>query len=93
MDYLVFILLILFLIFVLILLSRIDQRTRNKWRKSAYDLLEMEIPDREEVLKTIKHLRLYGGRIRRDKESQQLISRLHERLDAMGKTQDSEREK
>lgn len=83
MEYVAFVLLILFLALVLILLARLDRRTKNKWRKNAYDLLEMSNPDSEEIVKTIKNLRLYGGRIRRDKEFQQIISRLHEKLDAI----------
>ena len=80
MEYVTFILLILFLGFLLVLLARIDRRTKNKWRKSAYDLLEIGNPDPQEIVKTIKHLRLYGGRIRRDKEFIQLITRLQEKL-------------
>ena len=80
MEYLTFILLILFLIFLLFLLTRIEKGTKNKWRKTAYELLEMESPDSEELLKTIKHLRLYGGRIRKDKEFMQLITRLQDKL-------------
>jgi len=89
MEYVAFVLLILFLALVLILLTRLDKRIRNKWRKNAYDLLEMGNPDPQEIVKTIKHLRLYGGRIRRNKECQQLISRLHEKLDVIEKTPDS----
>ncbi len=83
MEYVTFTLLILFLIFILMVLARIDRRTKNKWRKSAYELLETDIPDPEEVLKTIKHLRLYGGRIRRDKEFIQLVARLQSKLDSL----------
>ena len=89
MEYVYFILLILFLALVLILLSRIDKGIKNKWRKTAYDLLEIGNPDPQEIIKTIKHLRLYGGRIRRDKEFQQIISRLHEKLDVIEKKPDS----
>ena len=80
MEYLTFVLVILFLAFLLFVLARIEKGTKNKWRKTAYDLLEMKKPERVEVLKTIKHLRLYGGRIRKDKEFMQLISRLQDRL-------------
>jgi len=83
MEYVTFILLILFLAFLFILLTRVDKRTKNKWRKNAYDLLEMNRPDPEEVIKTIKYLRLYGGRIRRDKEFIQLVMRLQEKLDSI----------
>jgi len=85
MEYVIFILLILFLGFLLILIAGIDRRTKNKWRKTAYGLLENEHPDRKEIVKAIKNLRLYGGRIRRDKEFKQLITRLHDRLDSIEK--------
>ncbi|MBN1176879.1 MAG: hypothetical protein JXA51_04280 [Dehalococcoidales bacterium] len=80
MEYVPLILMLLFLVFLLFLITGIDRRTKNKWRKSAYDLLEMRTPEREEIVKTIKHLRLYGGRLRKDKEFMQLISRLQDRL-------------
>jgi len=85
MEYLTFGLIILFLVFVLLLITRLDRRIKNKWRKSAYSLLEMSEPDPEEIKKPIKGLRLYGGRIRRDKELQQLISRLHDKLASIEK--------
>lgn len=85
MEYVPFILLILFLAFVLILLARIDKRTKNKWRKNAYSLLETAKPDPQEIIKTIKNVRLYGGRMRRDKEFKQLIARLQEKLDSIDK--------
>lgn len=83
MEYVTFALLILFLVFMLLLINRLDRRTKSKWRKSAYDLLEMGEPDPEEIVKTLKGLRLYGGRVRRDKEFQQLISRLRDMLDSI----------
>ena len=85
MEYLIFGLIILFLVFVLLLITRLDGRIKNKWRKSAYSLLEMANPDSEEIIKTIKNLRLYGGRIRRDKELKQLIARLHDKLASIEK--------
>lgn len=89
MEYVIFGLIILFLILVLLLISRLDRQTKSKWRKSAYSLLEMSEPDPEEIMKTIKGLRLYGGRIRRDKEFQQLVSRLLDKLDAIKKKPNS----
>ena len=83
MEYLSFILIILFLVFLLFLCNRIEKGIKNKWRKTAYDILEMAKPDREEILKTIKHLRLYGGRIRRDKEFKQIIERLQDKLERL----------
>ena len=83
MEYLTFILIVLFLVFLLFFLFRIENRTKNKWRKTAYKILEMKGPTKEDILKTIKNLRLYGGRYRRDKEFIQLIERLQERLDSL----------
>ena len=81
MDYFYFILFILALIAVLILLIRADRRTRSKYKKTAYRLLETANPDSKEVKDTIKGLRLYGGRIRKDKESVQLVNRLLDKFD------------
>jgi cbb3-type cytochrome oxidase subunit 3 len=83
MEYVVFILIILFLVFLLVLLSRIEKRTKNHWRKTAYAILEMKDPAREDILKTIKNLRLYGGRIKRDQEFKQLIERLQDKLEGL----------
>ena len=85
MDYLSFILVIVFCAFLIYLLDRFDKRTKNKWRKNAYSLLGTDNPDPEEIIKTIKYLRLYGGRIRKDKEFLQLIARLQEKLDSVEK--------
>jgi hypothetical protein len=81
MEYVYFILVIVFLLFILFVLDRIDKRTKSKWRKNAYSLLETDRPDPGEITKTIKNLRLYGGRIRKDKEFVQLIARLQDRLE------------
>ena len=81
MDYFYFILFVLALVAVLILLMRTDRRTRSKYKKTAYRLLETANPDSKEVKDTIKGLRLYGGRIRKDKESVQLVNRLLDKFD------------
>ena len=83
MEYLSFILIILFLVFLLFLCNRIEKGIKNKWRKTAFDILEMANPNKEDILKTIKHLRLYGGRIRRDKEFKQIIERLQDKLERL----------
>lgn len=83
MDYVYFVLFILVLIGLLILVTKIDARAKNKWRKYAYNLLETESPDPEEVKKTIKGLRLYGGRWRKDKEFVQLVQRLQAKFEAI----------
>jgi hypothetical protein len=83
MEYVYFILFILALIGLLILVTKIDARVKNKWRKSAYNLLETESPNLEEIKKTIKGLRLYGGRWRKDKEFVQLVKRLQDKLETI----------
>jgi hypothetical protein len=80
MDYVYFILIILALVGGFIFLQRSDKRTKNKYKMDAYRLLDAPTPNPNEILKTIKFLRLYGGRWRKDKEFLQLIDRLIERL-------------
>ncbi len=74
------ILLIAFLVFLLVMISKLDRRTKNKHKQDAYRMLEMSGPDPEAVKKTIKLLRLYGGRWRKDKECIELIQRLQEKI-------------
>ena len=80
MDIVYFILIILALIAVMYLLRRSEKRTKNKHKKTAYLLLDTPDPDRVDVINTIKLLRLYGGRWRKDKEFVELVKRLTERL-------------
>jgi hypothetical protein len=86
MDYVLFILLIIILIVAVILLRRSDIRTKNKYKKAAYSLLEMPNPDPAKIKDTIKYLRLYGGRWRKDKEFAQLATRLIDKLDSAEKS-------
>jgi hypothetical protein len=81
MDYALFILLVVILVGAVILLRRSDTRTKNKYRKAAYILLEKSNPDPKELKDTIKYLRLYGGRWRKDKEFLELAKRLIDKLD------------
>ena len=69
-------LIILALIGIMIFLSRLDTRTKNKYKTSAYEMLEMSDPDRKQLKECIKGLRLYGGRIKKDKEARELVTRL-----------------
>lgn len=80
MDYFYFFLFLLALIAGLIFLMRADRRIRSRYKKTAYRLLETANPNSKEVRDTIKGLRLYGGRIRKDKESLQLVNRLLDKL-------------
>ncbi|MGD1119063.1 MAG: hypothetical protein ABR886_06205 [Dehalococcoidales bacterium] len=80
MDYAIFILVILALGAAMFFLQRSEKRTKNKYKKEAYRLLDTPDPDPTVVAKTIKLLRLYGGRWRKDKEFVELVKRLAERL-------------
>jgi hypothetical protein len=80
MEYVYMILFMAFLMLLLVLLSRLDRRTKNKHKQEAYKLLEMSGPDPKVVKNTIKLLRLYGGRWHKDKECIELVQRLQEKL-------------
>jgi hypothetical protein len=80
MDYFYFFLFVVVLVGALVLLMRIDARIKRRYRKDAYTLLEDPSPSAADVRRTIKGLRLYGGRWRRNKEFIQLTERLIERL-------------
>ena len=81
MDYFFFFLIIAVLIGLLIFVHRIDNNAKNKYRQDAYTILESTTPDTTMVKKTLKGLYLYGGRVRKDQEFQQLIKRLNEIID------------
>jgi len=68
----VFILIVIALAVSIWQLNRSEKRTKNKWKLSAYKLLEEEKPDPKKVRETIKFLRIYGGRISKDPEFTQL---------------------
>jgi hypothetical protein len=80
MDYVYFILIIGALIAAFIFLQRSDKKTKNKYKMDAYRLLDSPDPAPSEIVKTIKFLRLYGGRWRKDKEFIQLTDRLLAKL-------------
>jgi hypothetical protein len=76
MDYLIFALIILVLVGIIILLNRVEKGIKARFKKSAYALLEADRPEPKEVKETIRGLRLYGGRLFKDKECAQLVDRL-----------------
>ena len=80
MDYLFFILIILALVAASYFLRRSDKKTKNKYKIAAYRLLDAPNPARDEIVNTIKFLRLYGGRLFKDKEFVELVKRLTDRL-------------
>jgi len=86
MDIAIFILILLALIATMYLLGQSEKKTKNKHKKEAYRLLDTPHPDRAEIVKTIKLLRLYGGRWRKDKEFIELIVRLQDRLKSITDT-------
>ena len=85
MDYVVFILIIIALILIIVLLNRVEKRTKLNYIKTAYRLLDDVNPTSKEIENTIKGLRLYGGRFRKDKECIQLVQRLIDKLNAIEK--------
>ena len=83
MDYLAFILFILALVGLFIFLRKLDAKDKNKFKKAAYNLLETSDPDPKEVKNTLRGLRLYGGKFRKDKEFMLLIKRLHDKYEGI----------
>jgi hypothetical protein len=83
MEYLWFVLIIIVLLLALVGLNKIDKREKNKYRKAAYTLLETVNPDLKEIKNTIKGLRLYGGRWRKDQEFVQLVKRLQDKINGI----------
>ena len=79
MDIAVFILIIAALVGLYILLTKSETRTKNRYKEKAESLLELKDPDPKEVRETIKYLRLYGGRIFKDKEAFRLADNLREK--------------
>ncbi len=79
MDYLTFIAIILILVAALYFSVRTERRVKDKYKKEAYRLLETSDPASKEFKDTVKGLRLYAGRLRKDQEAVQLINRLLEK--------------
>jgi hypothetical protein len=76
MDYVYFILVILVMVAVFIFLMRLDKKAKNSYKTDAYDLLEMDSADPKHLKNCIRGLRLYSGRIKKDKEATELVRRL-----------------
>ncbi len=83
MDYLYFALIILGLVAIMYLLIRFEKGTKIKYKKTAYSLLDSVKPSAQEIKDTIKGLRIYGGRWRKDKECYQLVERLQVKYDSL----------
>lgn len=80
MDIFYFFLILAALAVILWLLHRSDVRTKNKYKLSAYKLLEEKNPAPEKVKDTLKMLHLYQGRFRKDHEFEQLQMQLADLL-------------
>jgi hypothetical protein len=80
MDYVYMVLFILALVLALFGLNRYDAYTKTKYKKDAYKLLEDPAPDIKKIKDTIKGLRMYSGKWRKDKESVMLVEKLQGRM-------------
>jgi hypothetical protein len=80
MDYFYFALIIIGLVAIIVLISRYEKGIKRRHIKDAYGLLETSDANPQKVIDTIKGLRLYGGRWRKDKECVQLVQRLQDKF-------------
>jgi hypothetical protein len=80
MDVLYFGVFVLVLVLGLVGLSKLDAKTKKKYKQDAYKLLEDSGADIKKVKDTIKGLRLYGGRFHKDKECRILVQKLQDKL-------------
>ncbi len=71
-EIIIFILIIVALVALIWLLNRSEKKTKNKWKLTAYRLLEEEKPDPKKIKETVKFVRIYGGRFSKDPEFAQL---------------------
>ena len=76
-----FVLFLALLVFLFVLLTRLENTAKKKTKREAYQLLDLPDPDLAALKNTIKYLRLYGGRWRKDKECIQLVRRLQDKLE------------
>jgi hypothetical protein len=79
MDYFYFALIIIILVGIIVLISRYEKGIKTKHKKDAYGLLEEYHLDPKKVKDTIKGLRIYGGRWKKDKECVELVKRLQDK--------------
>ena len=80
MDYVYIALFVIAMVAALVGITKLDARTKKKYKQDAYRLLETKDLEPKKVKDTIKGLRLYGGRWHKDKECQQLVQRLQDKL-------------
>lgn len=79
MDTFLFIVIIVGLVGIFYLLTRWEKSTKKNYKEKAANLLLTSDPDPREVRDTIKNLRLYSGRVFKDKEAINLITQLQDK--------------
>jgi hypothetical protein len=67
---------VLVLVGAWVLVNRIDKRAKERYRRDAYRILDTENPTEKELKETLRGLSLYGGRIKKDQEFEELKRRL-----------------
>jgi len=85
LNYVLFILVIIFAVGAWYLLRRDTFRVKKKYQKEAHRLLGEDRPDPKAILKTMKLLHIYGGRNRKDTETRDLIKHLNDKLEQLPK--------
>jgi hypothetical protein len=81
METVLFSLFLILLVGSYVFLTMWEGRAKKRTKAEAYRLLDTPNPDLTQLKKTIKYLRVYGGRWRKDKECVQLVRRLQEKLE------------
>lgn len=80
MEYVYFFGFVAVMVLLLVLLTRMENNAKKKYKREAYQLLETAGPDPKTIKNTIRHLGLYRGRWRKDRECFELIDRLKAKL-------------
>jgi hypothetical protein len=80
MDYVWFVLFMVVLAGILFFISWSDKKMKRKYVEDAVNLIQSPNPERKKLVDTIRGLRLYGGRWRKDPEFQELRLQLQDKL-------------
>ena len=79
MDIAIFVIIILALAGLFYFVMRWEGRVKRRYKEKAISLLDMRDPDPKDVRDTIKNLRLYIGKIKKDKEAKKLVIDLQDK--------------
>ena len=79
MDIALFILFVAVLVGLFVFLMKWESRVKRRYKDKAISLLDMGDPNPNDVRDTIKNLRLYIGKIKKDKEARQLVRDLQDK--------------